>query len=305
MKLSIVTTTFNSRATILEFLHLARLAAKTAADSFEIIAVDDGSRDDSVAILLQARQTCPELRVIELSRNFGHHRAIFAGLAEATGDLIYLVDSDLEERPDNLPKFLEVFKGNYEDCDVVYGVQDRSGEPFARRLLGVLFFKIFNCFSKFKIPENGVISRVMTRRYVDALLTFSERHLVLAGVAVFAGFKQKSLPIRRIYKGNTQYSILRRISLAIESVVSFSRKPLDMVFFAGIFALFTSLVAAIFLVVRYLLEGSTATGWTSLAVLFIGGFGALLTGIGVCAIYIGYIYDEVKGRPRHIIRRVH
>lgn len=196
MKLSVVATLYRSEPFIGEFLtRMGAVAGKIAGDDYELILVNDGSPDDSLAVALAKAEADPHLVVVDLSRNFGHHKAMMTGLAHADGDLVFLIDSDLEEEPE----WLESFHGQLRDqgCDVVYGVQkSRKGRVF-ERWSGVVFYSLLRTLTALDLPKNIVTARLMTRRYVEALLRHEEREVFLAGLLQITGFDQRPTPVTK------------------------------------------------------------------------------------------------------------
>ena len=188
MRLSIVTTLYRSARHLDEFHARVSAAAAGLTPDYEIVFVNDGSPDDSLAVALKLLEHDDRVRIIDLARNFGHHKAMMTGLAEARGDLVFPIDSDLEEAPELLGEFSEAMQDG--QADVVYGVQDARRGGFVERSSGWLFFKLFNLLSDQPIPENLVTVRLMTRRYVSALVSHRERKMMIAGLWALTGFNQ-------------------------------------------------------------------------------------------------------------------
>ncbi len=270
-------------------------------DRYEIILVDDGSPDNSLQVARSLSKDYP-CRVVELSRNFGHHPAILAGLSEAQGEYVFLIDSDLEEPPELIGDFWE----HREGVDVVFGVHDRNGKSLFNRVSGNLFWGLISAASNIRIERNIANVRLMKRRYVQALLSMPDRNVFLGGMFAWPGFKQISVPIVRVERNETSYSLAKRLRLAFVAAVSFSSRPLLSVFFIGIFITVLSLFFAVFLVFRKILDpGSVLSGFTSLmiSIWFLGGL--IMGSIGVVGFYIAHIYDQARERPRFIIRDIH
>src|ERR1051325_4406526 len=180
MRLSIVTTLYRSAPYIGEFCRRAGEAAARITDDYEIVLVNDGSPDDSLAVAVAAYERDPHIRVIDLSRNFGHHRAMMTGLAHARGDRVFLLDADLEQQPELLPQFAAEMERS--GADVVYGVQSKRTGGLGERVIGSLYYKLFNFLSSTEIPANIVTMRLMTRRYVAALVRHREREILIGGL---------------------------------------------------------------------------------------------------------------------------
>ena len=200
MRLSIVTTLYRSARHLDEFHARVSAAAARVTPDYEIVLVNDGSPDDSLAVALKLLEHDDRVRIIDLARNFGHHKAMMTGLAEARGDLVFLIDSDLEEAPELLTEFAEAIQDG--QADVVYGVQDRRRGGLVERLSGWLFFRLFNLLSEQQIPENLVTVRLMTRRYVSALVSHRERKMMIAGLWALTGFNQIRADDRQGHQGS-------------------------------------------------------------------------------------------------------
>ena len=303
MRLSIVATLYRSGATLRAF-HARASAAAAAVDSdYEIVFVNDGSPDESLAIARDLLAHDPHVRIVDLSRNFGHHKAMMTGLAHARGDRVFLIDADLEEEPELLASFHEVLQR--EDADVVYGVQAaRRGDAF-ERLSGWMFFKVFNWISEVPIPVNVVTVRLMTRRYVNALLEHRERETIIAGLWAITGFAQVPVPVTKGENRGSSYSLSRKVAVLVNSVTSFSDRPLIAIFYLGVVIGITSALAAVYLVIQRLFFGVALPGWPSLivSVWMLGGL--MLGSLGIIGIYVSRIFIETKQRPYTIVRQVY
>src|SRR5579864_3819576 len=188
MKLSVVTTLYKSEATVAEFVRRAGAAAADISEDYEIVIVDDGSPDRALSIAVGLAAADPRLKVVELSRNFGHHKALMTGLSHASGDYCFLIDSDLEEAPELLSEFWT--KLHAEDKDVVYGFQAQRAGGMVRRFAGAAAYQIFDWLLSVRIPTNHLTVRLMRRAYVDSLLMHRETQLVIGGLWVITGYRQ-------------------------------------------------------------------------------------------------------------------
>lgn len=304
MKLSIVTTLYQSSKYIRDFHQKASKAAQELSENdYEIIFVNDGSPDNSLDIATQITRTDNHTIVIDLSRNFGHHKAMMTGLYHATGDKIFLIDSDLEEDPDWLRMFSR--KMEIESCDVVYGVQTRRKGGAFERFSGWLFYKMFNSLTGLKLPENAVTARLMTRRYLDALLLHEERELSIGGLFVITGFKQCPSEIIKLDSSKSTYSLRHKIAIMVDSVTSFSNRPLVGIFYVGLLILLLASANVIYLFLNRLIFSTPLTGWTSVmaSIWFLGGLIVLF--IGIVGIYLSKIFAETKQRPNSIVRHIY
>lgn len=302
MKISAVATLYKSAPYIREFVAQMRAELQKASDDYELILVDDGSPDDSLDTALALRETEPRLKVIELSRNFGHHKAMMTGLQHATGDLVFLIDVDLEEPPELLGKFLAALRA--EELDVVYGFQNTRKGGLFERTGGRLAWKLLDLVLPVKIPHNHSTVRLMTRDYVQALLQHKERMTAIGGLWVLTGFRQKGVGFDKGGRNVTSYTLSRRLVMLLDSITSFSELPLFLIFYMGCAVLLGSVILGVYLVVRRL-TGQVAPGWAStmLAAAFFGGLSVFSTGI--VGLYVSRIFIETKARPYTLIRRIH
>ncbi len=303
LALSIVTTLYNSAQTVEDFYHRMVSAAEKITASFEIVIVDDGSPDHSLEIACRLAERDARVKVVELSRNFGHHRALMTGLMHSSGDCCFMIDSDLEEDPALLAAFWEKLHGA--DLDVVYGYQDiRAGSAF-RRATGALAYKLFDWLIPYKIPANHITVRLMRRAYVNSLLLHREQQTAIGGLWVITGYHQLGIPVAKTVRKVTTYSFARRWHVLINSVTSFSETPLIAIFYLGIFISMISGIYATALIIRWLLDGSSVPGWLSVmvSVWLLGGLAIFC--MGLIGIYLSKIFIETKNRPYSIVRRIH
>jgi len=304
-QISIVATMYRSRPFLESFLDQCLQAlSELDCDHFEIVLVNDGSPDDSLAYVLTRCQDIPQLVVVDLSRNFGHHYAMQAGLQHAHGNLVFLIDCDLEVSPLTLPDFKR--KLDASGSDMVYGYQEaRKGGVF-ERASGGFFYKTFNLLSDIKIPENIATERIMTRRYVDALLQLGDRNLFLGGMMSWTGFQQMGLPLQKKQReGRSSYTLFRRVSLMVNAVSSFSAQPLVWLFNIGVTITTFSFMYAFYLLVRKIFFDDALLGFTSVMALTTLSLGIMTTGLGVIGIYLSKVYNQVQNRPAYIVKDVY
>ena len=303
MKLSIVTTLYRSATTINEFYRRAMAAAESITQDIELVMVNDGSPDDSLVLALALHRADPRVVVVDLSRNFGHHKALMTGLAHATGDLVFLVDSDLEEEPELLTCFHKRFSQG--DCDVVYGVQESRRGGWFERISGALFFFLVNRLSDQFLPPNTAIARLISREYVRSLIRHRDREFLIGNLFQAAGFRQIPVPIEKRSSSQTTYSLGMRIEMAVKYLTTTSTRLLYAIFYFGVLIFALSVIAILFYVSRYLHSGIGVDGFTSLIV-SIWLFGGLTTLIlGVIGIYVANIFSETKRRPYTYVREVY
>ena len=302
-ELSVVTMLYRSEPYLREFHRRVRAAAEALTPAFEIVYVDDGSPDGSAALARELAAADSRVVVVELSRNFGHHKAMMTGLEYARGDLVFLIDSDLEEDPALLDGFHATL--HERDADVVYGCQTRRKGGLIERTTGDFAFWVFELLLSYPIPRNHMTVRLMRRAYVNALLQHREREVVIGGLWAITGFRQVGVAIAKGHRRNSTYSYWQRWKLFLDSVTSFSAAPLVAIFYLGLAISSLSAMVAGWVLVNKLLRGGIVDGWVSvmLSVWFLGGL--LVFCVGVIGIYISTIFNETKNRPYTIVRRVH
>jgi putative glycosyltransferase len=298
--LSIVSTLYRSEPHLEEFHRRVVAAAEQITPDFELVLVDDGSPDESVRVARGLIARDSRVRMVRLSRNYGHFHAIMTGLSHARGELIFLIDSDLEESPEVLTSFFErMQQASHDDpIDVVYGVQARRKGGLFERSFGALFYLIFNVLSDLKVPRNVLVARLMTRRYVNALLRHGERELFLLGVMTRVGFRQQPVVVEKSDTAPTTYTLRKKVSLTLKSIAAFSDKPLTAIFLVGLGISFVAALGMLFLVVTSVVSSwHYLVGWVSLALLISFFGGMLLVSMGTVGFYLGRVFVEVKDRP--------
>ena len=308
MKLSIVSTLYRSKIFLDKFLiEIEKAIQLIQIDDYELIFVNDGSPDNSLQHLITLKkEKYSKIKIIDLSRNFGHHYAMQAGLIEAKGDLIFLIDNDLETHPNVLVNFYKTMKED-KTLDVVYGFQEIRKGNFIERTLGGLFWILINKLSDTKIPHNILTERLMTKEYVKALLRLNDANLFLGGMMFWVGFNQKGFAIEKGERvGASTYSLKKRTDLMLQAVTSFSGKPLVYLFYFGLIMSFLSALLIIHLIVqKFLYVDEVQLGWTSLVAINILVLGLICTFLGVIGIYVYKIFKQVQGRPNVIIKKIH
>ena len=303
MKLSIVTTLYKSAPYVEQFYRRASAAAVAVTDDYEIVMVDDGSPDNSLDLAIALYERDPRVCILSLSRNFGHHRAMMTGLGHARGSLVFLIDVDLDVGPECLVEFYADL--NQSHADVIYGVQDAREDSVINRLGGWMFYAVFNRLSSHRLPVNLTTARLMTRRYVQALLRHQEREMIIAGLWVITGYRQMPRTVRKLSKQESSYDLRRKAALLIDAVIAFSNRPLIFIFYLGLSISLLSTAGAAYLVARRLLYGTVASGWLSLIVStwLLGGL--IIFCLGVIGFYLSKVFVETKQRPYTIVRDVY
>jgi putative glycosyltransferase len=301
MRLSIVTTLYRGAPYLREFHERCCAAAEKITDEFEILLVNDSSPDESLAVALELHEKDRRVRVIDLARNFGQHKAILTGLAHARGELVFSLDSDLEEDPDWLGLFYERMKET--GADVVYGVQRKRKGRFFERISGAVYYAIFSLLSSHTVPANQVAARLMTRRYVESLIEHRDHEVFLAGLWAITGYEQVPVPVEKADKGSSSYSLRKKLSIMLNSVTSFSNVPLVLIFYLGMFVTFVSLSAVLFTFVAKVFFIDFELGWPSLIISIWLLSGLTFSCLGIIGMYLSKIFIETKDRPYTIVRQ--
>ncbi len=302
VKLSIVTTLYKSKPYIQEFVRRSVSEVQRITDDYEIVMVDDGSPDESLKVALECLAVDPRIRIIELSRNFGHHKAMMTGIENAGGDHIFLIDVDLEEPPELLGHFYTEMQRAR--CDVVYGFQDKRKGSWMERHLGRLAWHLIDLCMPVRVPRNHSTVRLMTAVYARSLVQHKEHKTAIGGLWVLTGFKQKGLPFAKGSRRKSSYTLRSRLTLLLDSITSFSELPLYAVFILGTAIMCISAVFGMWLVILRLL-GHLLEGWAStmVSIWFLGGLA--IFSIGLVGLYVSRIFIETKQRPYTIIRNIH
>jgi len=297
---------YNESGNVLEFFRRVALVADSLPRyRFEVVAVNDGSRDGTWAELLQARALHPWVHLVDLSRNFGKEAALTAGLDRANGDAVVPIDSDLQHPPELLAQMLEQWE---QGAEVVLAQRtDRATDGRLQKLSATSFYRFHNKISNVQVPMDVGDFRLMDRRVVDALRRLPENHRFMKGLFAWVGFRTVTIPYTnaRRHAGVSSFNGWKLWNLALEGITSFSTAPLKIWTYIGMAVSALSLMYAMLIVVDTLVEGVDVPGYASLmaGIMFIGG--VQLIGIGVLGEYVGRIYHEVKRRPVYLVREEH
>ena len=297
--LSVVAPMFNEEATAEVFYR--RVCDALEDIPFELVVVDDGSSDSTGRLLDRLATEDSRLRVVYLSRNFGHQTAITAGLDHARGDAVVMIDADLQDPPEIIPRLLEKWRAG---ADVVYAVRDqREGETRFKLTTARWFYRLMSKLSQIELQENAGDFRLMDRRALDALLAMRERSRYLRGMTVWVGFTQAAISYQRDarYAGETKYTLGRMLRFSLDAIASFSHLPLQAATVLG-FCFSGVAFLAIPVVIALKLAGSYLPGFTTITVVVLLLGGIQLIAVGIIGEYVGRIYDEVKRRPLYLVR---
>jgi len=272
------------------------------ARSFEILFIDDGSEDGTLAEIRKAHAADPRIRAVSLSRNFGKEAALTAGLDRARGMAVVPLDVDLQDPPEALERMIAEWRAGY---DVVYGVRDnRESDSLPKRLTADLYYRAHNWLSRDKIPEHAGDFRLLDRKVVEVIRRMPERNRFMKGLFAWAGFRQAAVLYHREERkvGRTKYNYWKLWTLAIDGITSASTLPLRVWSYLGALVALGALGFALFIIIRTLTSGINVPGYASLmvAILFLGGL--QLLSLGVLGEYVGRILTETKARPLYIVR---
>ena len=284
------------------YTRLKNVLEKIENYNYEIIFVNDGSKDKTLEILKKIAKENKNVKIISFSRNFGHQCAVTAGLRYVTGDAIVIIDADLQDPPELIPEMIKLWE---EGNEVIYGKRkSREGESRFKLLTASMFYKTLNALSDVEIPKDTGDFRLVDRKVVEVINSLPEHNKFLRGLFSWVGFKQKAYEYERKerYAGKTKYPLKKMLKLAQDGIFSFSIKPLKIVGAMGILSVIISIILFVYAVLSYAFDwNNLVPGWTSLMVTmtFIGGM--ILISLWMIGEYIGRIYDETKRRPEYII----
>lgn len=300
-ELSIVIPVYNEEGNLPGlYIRLINVLENELKTTHEIIFIDDGSKDNSWNIIKDLHKKNANVKGIKFSRNFGHHIAITAGMDYAKGDSVILMDADLQDQPEEIPKLYHKYK---EGFDVVFGIRKERQHSFLKRTNSKVFIWLMNKIVNSDVPINSNVFRIMNRKVVDTINQFRERERFITGLISFVGFKQIGVEVEHgeRYSGKTKYTFTKLLKLAFNTLSSFSYKPLQIASIFGAIISFISFIFIIYLVIRKLFFNIGVMGWTStiVIILFIGGIQMLF--LGMLGEYIGRIYAESQKRPLYII----
>jgi dolichol-phosphate mannosyltransferase len=271
-------------------------------NSYEIVLVDDGSRDGSWSVIQDLHAKDPRVKGLSFSRNFGHHIAVTAGIDVARGDVVVFMDGDLQDPPEEIPKlFDEYLKG----FDIVYGIRGQRHDPPIKKATSRLFWWLLNRFSDVAIPSNQTMLRIMSRRAVDALKTLGEYSRFVHGLMAWIGFDVTTIEVSHAprLKGTSKYNVAKMFRLAFHAITSFSTVPLRLATYVGLLASFTSLGLGVYFIILKIIRDFPVLGYASIIVTLFFFGGVQLMVCGIMGEYIGRIYREVQRRPLYIIKQ--
>jgi polyisoprenyl-phosphate glycosyltransferase len=302
-KFSVVAPIFNEKENLPEFYRRVREALDSTGDTWELLLVDDGSRDGSTEAIRELAEVDQRVRPVIFARNFGHQMAVTAGMDYARGAAVVIIDSDLQDPPEVILDLIDKWREGYE---VIYAVRsEREGETWFKRATASLFYRLINRITSVVIPVDTGDFRLMDRKVVDVLKTMREKHRFIRGMSVWVGFRQTGVYYKRAarFAGSTKYPLRKMLRFASDAITGFSYLPLQIATYMGFLSAGISIVA-IPIVIAVRLWGSDepllGQATTLIVVLFLGG--VQLISLGILGEYIGRLYEEAKGRPLYIVR---
>lgn len=301
--ISVVLPVYNEEAIVNELVDRLVSTLEAMGVSFELCFIDDGSGDRTVERVLARRACDPRVQLVRFSRNFGHHCALSAGIDHARGNAVIMMDSDLQDRPEEIPKLWEKYREGY---DVVFAELNQRQESRLKAWLGIGFWRVFGWFTGIKLKNPGVF-RIVNRKVILALRRLPERNRFLAGLFSWVGFEQATVVIERAPRaaGTTHYSLGTQIRLSIHAITSFSRAPLRLATYTSGLLSLGALGLAAWSVYRKMMFGSANMGWASLMVAISVGFALVLLMMGIIGEYLANILAEVQQRPLYIVSEAH
>lgn len=301
-KISVVVPFLNEKESLPELVSRVSAVFAARAEDWELLLVDDGSTDGSAEWAVAKTREEPHLRVVRLSRNFGHQFAITAGLDRAVGDAVVVMDADLQDPPEVIPELIAAWEGG---ADVVYAVRrSREGETWMKKFLAASFYRVFHKMAQVDVPMDAGDFRLVSRRVVDALKEMRELHRFMRGLTCWVGYKQAAVQYDRAarFAGETKYPVWKSAKLAFDAIASFSAMPLRWITHFGMAVCLVAVLWTVYVFWQaFFRPEQLVKGWASIvsAMVFLGG--AQLVSIGLLGQYVSRIYEEGKGRPLYLV----
>lgn len=303
---SVVAPVYNEAPTVPLFCERVVAALEPLGEPFEIVLINDGSRDGSLEAMLKLHEIDPRIKVINFSRNFGHQLAITAGIDYARGDAVVVIDSDLQDPPEVIPELFAKWRDGY---GIVFAQRaERDGETWFKKTTAAFFYRLIRRITNVNIPVDTGDFRLMDRKVVDTLKQMREHHRFMRGLSVWVGFKQTGVEYKRAarHAGETKYPLSKMVRFALDGITSFSYLPLQLATYLGFLIAAISMLALIVVIIMRLTNATPdfyGQAATLVSVLFLGGIQLIF--LGIIGEYLGRIYDEVKRRPLYIVSDVH
>lgn len=301
--ISVIVPLYNEEEVIAESYRRLTAVLSAMEERYELIFVNDGSRDATPRLAAEIQSKDPHVVVVDFARNFGHQMAVSAGLEQARGDAVVIIDADLQDPPELIPKMVQMWR---DGAEVVYGKRlSRQGETFFKKATAFCYYRVLDALSGWKIPKDTGDFRLMDKKVADVLRAMPEHNRFLRGMVSWVGFNQVPIEFEREerFAGETKYSLKKMLKLAADGIISFSGKPFALMRWAGGALLASGLIVVLALLIALAATGNVAGwGFVLAAVLAVGGLNLLA--LGICGVYFERMYDELKGRPLYIVRKV-
>ena len=301
--ISVIVPLYNEEEVIGESYRRLSAVLASLEEDYELLFVNDGSRDRTFELARAIVEKDPRVALIDFSRNFGHQMAVSAGLMQARGDAVVIIDADLQDPPELIPKMVEMWHGG---AEVVYGKRvSRKGESAFKKLTAFCYYRVLDALSGWKIPKDTGDFRLMDRKVADALRAMPEHNRFLRGMVSWVGFRQVPLEFERQerFAGETKYPLKKMLKLAADGIFSFSGKPFGVMRMLGGLLLLAGLLLVLTLLIAQAMWGGVE-GWAYVLGTLLALGGLNLLALGVCGVYFERMYDELKGRPLYVVRQV-
>ena len=301
--ISVIVPLYNEEEVIHESYRRLSDVLSAMEEDYELIFINDGSRDKTFSMAKEIQEKDARVVLVDFARNFGHQIAVTAGMDQAKGDAVVIIDADLQDPPELIPKMVEMWKNG---AEVVYGKRvSRKGETFFKKLTAFAYYRVLDALSGWKIPKDTGDFRLMDKKVADVMRSMREHNRFLRGMVAWVGFRQEPIEFVREerFAGETKYSLKKMLKLAADGIISFSGKPFGILRAVGGF--FTAAALVLLLALLIALYVCRVAGWLFVlcAVILMGGLN--LFALGLCGVYFERMYDELKGRPLYIVREVH
>jgi len=301
--ISVVIPVYKAKNCLDELYERLKINLELITPEFEIVLVEDCGGDGSWEMIEQLVKKDSRVRGIQFSRNFGQHIGITAGLDHCLGQWAVIMDCDLQDRPEEIPR---LYAKAQEGFDVVLALRGKRQDPILKRLLSALFYKIFSYLSDIKYDGDSGNFRIISRKVINNFCQMREQLRFFGGLMQWMGFSTASIQVQHSARkeGKSSYTLSKLLKLSLETIIAYSDKPLRITISAGLLMAITAFCFALYLIWRTVMQGAAVQGWASLIVglLFIGG--VIIINLGIIGIYIGKVFDEVKARPLYIIGRM-
>jgi polyisoprenyl-phosphate glycosyltransferase len=302
---SIIVPAFNEADGIAEFNRRLWEVRGRLSEMSEVVYVNDGSRDDTMAVLRALRERDPTITIVNLSRNFGKEIALTAGLDHSCGDAVIVIDADLQDPPELIPVLIERWR--QDGADVVFAQRrSRAGEGWVKKTTAYGFYRVLNAVSGYRIPIDTGDFRLLSRRAVEAVKQLREQHRFMKGLFAWIGFRQVAVPYERAPRliGNTKWNYYKLLNLSVEGITSFSIAPLRAASYIGLITATIAVIYGLYITGRTILFGNPVAGYPSLLVIMLFLGGVQLLALGIIGEYVGRIFNETKQRPLYLVDSV-